>query len=142
MKKILFALMASMVVAGAQAKSWKIGPSSVAGMNFNSINAAMSSSSVTAGDTLYLDQYYNESAAQTVTKKVVIIGTGYDTSLTDEQVVATLTGELNLKANYVEVKSVKLTNTVNFYNDDCILDRCYLYYVYTKSSTVGMNHIY
>ena len=142
MKKILFALMAAIMVAGAQAKSWKIGPSSVAGMNFASINAAISSSSVTAGDTLYLDQYYNESAEQTVTKKVVIIGTGYDTSLTDEQVVATLTSNLNLKANNVEVKSVKLVGTVYFYNDDCILDRCYLNQVSTKSSTAGMNHIY
>ncbi len=141
MKKILIALMAAMMVAGAQAKSWKIGPSSVAGMNFASINAAMSSSSVTAGDTLYLDQYYNESAEQTVTKKVVIIGTGYDTSLTDEQVVATLTNTLNLKASNIEVKSVKLS-TVYFYNDHCILDRCYATGISTQSTTAEMNHIY
>ena len=143
MKKIYFTLLVMLLASSGavEAKNWKIGPSSVAGMNFVSINAAMSSSSVTAGDTLYLDQYYNESSEQSVTKKVVIIGTGYDTSLTDEQVVATLTGTLNLKANNVEVKSVKLS-TVYFYNDDCILDRCLANTIQTKSTTAGMNHIY
>jgi hypothetical protein len=141
MKKLLLSLLVVIVAATAQAKSWKIGPSSVTGMDFASINAAMSSSNVAAGDTLYLDQYYNESAEQTVTKKVVIIGTGYDTSLTDEQVVATLTNYLYLKANYVEVKSVKL-KYVYFFNDECILDRCYLTSASTLSSTAGMNHIY
>lgn len=131
-------LLAAMSV---QAKYWKIGPSSVTGMDFASINAAMSSSNVAAGDTLYLDQNYNESAAQTVTKRVVIIGTGYDTSFTDEGVVARLTSNLDLKANGIVVKSVRL-NTVHFYNDDCILDRCYTSTISTKSSTAGMNHVY
>ncbi|MBR1789553.1 MAG: hypothetical protein IJ762_10275 [Bacteroidaceae bacterium] len=142
MKKISLSLLMLLVAAvGAQAKYWKIGPSSVTGMDFASINAAMSSTEVAAGDTLYLDQNYNESATQTVTKRVVIIGTGYDTSFTDEGVVARLTGTLNLKANGAVVKSVKLT-TVQFYNDDCILDRCYATSVSTQSSTAGMNHVY
>lgn len=143
MKKVIIAL-SLMVLCGTiemQAKNWKVGPNSVPGMDFTSINAAMSSSSVTAGDTLYLDQYYNESSEQTVTKRVVIIGTGYDTALTDEQVVATLTSTLNLKANNVEVKSVKLYY-VYFYNEGCILDRCYATYIETSSSTAGMNHVY
>lgn len=142
MKKISLSLLMLLVAAvGAQAKYWKIGPSSVTGMDFASINAAMSSTEVAAGDTLYLDQNYNESATQTVTKRVVIIGTGYDTSFTDEGVVARLTGTLNLKANGAVVKSVKLT-TVQFYNDDCILDRCYANAISTQSSTAGMNHVY
>lgn len=142
MKKISLSLLVLLVTAlGTEAKNWKIGPSSVTGMDFASINAAMSSSSVAADDTLYLDQYYNESAAQTVTKRVVIIGTGYDTSLTDEGVVARLTSTLNLKANDVQVKSVCLS-TVSFYNDDCIIDRCYTGSISVQSSTAGMNHIY
>lgn len=128
-------------VSSAEAKYWKIGPSSVTGMDFASINDAMNSSNVSAGDTLYLDQYYNEAAEQNVTKRVVIIGTGYDTSLTDEQVVATLTKALNLKTNKAVVKSVKLS-TVNFYNTDCTMERCYATDVKTASSTSGINHIY
>lgn len=141
MKKIILSLLVIMMSTAVNAKSWKIGPSSVVGMDFASINIAMSSSNVTPGDTLYLDQYYNESIEQTVTKRVVIIGTGYDTSLTDEQVVATLTKPLHLKVNKAEVKSVKLSY-VYFYNDDCILDRCYLTYAQTNSSTAETNHIY
>lgn len=128
-------------VSSAEAKYWKIGPSSVTGMDFASINDAMSSSSVSVGDTLYLDQYYNEAAEQNVTKRVVIIGTGYDTSLTDEQVVATLTTALNLKTNKAVVKSVKLS-TVNFYSTDCTMERCYATSVNTKSTNAGLNHIY
>lgn len=142
MRKFTFSfLMMLLTVMSAEAKYWKIGPSSVTGMDFASINAAMSSSEVSKGDTLYLDQYYNESSEQTVNKKVVIIGTGYDTSLTDEQVVATLTNTLHLKTNGVVVKSVKL-NSVYFYNEDCILDRCYATYIYTASTTAGINHVY
>lgn len=140
MKKVfLTAITLFVVILAAQAKSWKVGPASVVGMDFASINDAMSG--VSAGDTLYLDQYYNDNTEQTVTKRVVIIGTGYDTAQTDEQVVATLTSKLHLKTNGVIVKSTCL-NKVLFYNDDCILDRCYAKYVSIASSTAGMNHIY
>lgn len=128
-------------VSSAEAKYWKIGPSSVTGMDFASINDAMNSSNVSAGDTLYLDQYYNESAVQTVTKKVVIIGTGYDTSFTDEQVVATLTNTLELKNNGAVVKSTKL-NQVHLYATDCTVERCFSNGIQSKSTSTGLNHIY
>ena len=143
MKRLFLSMLTLLVaVVGAEAKNWKIGPSSVSGMNFASINAAMSSTDVKKGDTLYLDQFYNENEEQTVNKQVVIIGTGYDTSLSDEQVVATLTNTLHLKSNNVTVKSVKITRAF-FYNQECILDRCYITdYIKTNSTTAGMNHIY
>lgn len=140
MKKIVFMLTLLVAAVGAEAKYWRIGPSSVAGMDFASINAAMSSANVQKGDTLYLDQWYNGDE-QTVTKQVVIIGTGYATSQTDEQVVAKVS-TLNLKANKVMVKSVRLEN-VYFYNDDCTIDRCYVATtIQTKSTTAGKNNVY
>lgn len=142
MKKITISLLMLLTaVMGTEAKNWKIGPSSVTGMDFASINDAMSSSDVAAGDTLYLNQYYSTSAEQTVTKAVVIIGTGYDTSLTDEKVVATLNSALHLKADNVVVKSVRLSY-VYFYNDNCTIDRCYASFVKVSSTTAGINHIY
>ena len=139
---MLSVLLLLMAAVGTQAKSWKIGPNSVVGMDFASINAAMESAKVLTGDTLFLDQFYKDGSEQNVTKQVVIIGTGYDTSFSDEQVVASLTGALNLKANNVVVKSVWLYD-VYFYNDDCTLERCYVASnVQTKSATAGMNHIY
>ena len=140
MKKIVLMLTLLVATVGAEAKYWRIGPSSVAGMDFASINDAMSSANVQKGDTLYLDQWYNGDE-QTVTKQVVIIGTGYATSQTDEQVVAKVS-TLNLKTNKVMVKSVRLEK-VYFYNDDCTIDRCYVATtIQTKSTTAGKNNVY
>lgn len=140
-KKIISVLMLLTAAVCTQARSWKIGPNSVVGMDFASINAAMASENVNAGDTLFLDQYYSENAVQTVMKAVVIIGTGYDTSLTDEQVVATLTNNLELKADNAVVKSVRLSS-IYLYNDNCTIDRCYASYIRVSSADAGMNHIY
>lgn len=124
----------------ANAKSWRIGPASVVGMDFATINEAMASANVTKGDTLFLDQYYYESNTQTVSKQVTIIGTGYDTSLNDEGVVAYVYG-LNLKADKILVKSVKLAY-VYLYNNDCTIDRCYVSSYVQGMQNSGMNHIY
>lgn len=142
MKRVLLsALVLSVAAMGTQAKSWKIGPSLVNGMDFASINDAVESEKVAAGDTLFLDQYYSTNVKQDVTKKVVIIGTGYDTSFTDEQVVATLTDSLTLKVDGIQVKSVKLNN-VKFYADECVLDRCYVNAIGIANVPKGLNHIY
>lgn len=140
MKKIVFMLTLLVATVGAEAKYWNIGPGSVAGMDFASINAAMESTNVNEGDTLYLDQYYSTTDLQTITKKVVVIGTGYDTSLTDEQVVATIS-RLNIKSDDVTVKSVKLSS-VCFYNSNCTIDRCYANTIRVGAIIEGVNHIY
>ena len=144
MKKLFLSLLTVLVAAvSAEAKYWKIGPSSVTGMDFESINAAMSSSEVTKGDTLYLDQYYNESAEQTVTKRVVIIGTGYDTSFSDENVVARITSAITLKSNNIEIKSIRIEGNINMYATNCIVDRCFVSgLIKHQSVTAGLNHVY
>ena len=141
MKKIVFMLTLLVAAVGAEAKYWKIGPGSVAGMDFASITAAMESTNVNDGDTLYLDQYYNSTGTVKISKRVVVIGTGYDTSLTDEQVVATINGTLELNVDGILVQSVRL-NDVHFYADNCTLDRCYVHGLYVKSTMAGLNHIY
>lgn len=142
MNRLLLTLVVLLFAAvGAEAKYWKIGPGSVTGMDFASISAAMESSNVSTGDTLYLDQYYNPTGTIKISKGVVIIGTGYDTSLTDEQVVATLNGTIELNVDDIVIRSVKL-NDVHFYADNCIIDRCYTHGIYVKSSLAGLNHVY
>lgn len=119
MKKLFFTSIMLMLAIVASAKSYKIGPSSVTGMNFTSINAAMSS--VSAGDTLLLDKAYKETSEQTVTKAIVIIGNGFDTTTSTIAQVSTL----NLKADGIHVNSLYVT-TVKFYNYDCRLYRCFV----------------
>lgn len=139
MKHLLFLLTLLLSCMGASAKSWRIGPASVVGMDFATINAAMSSTDVTKGDTLFLNQYYYENDTQTVSKQVTIIGTGYDTSLSDEGVVAYVYA-LDLKADKILVKSVELSY-VYLYNNDCTIDRCRVSRVYATENA-GMNHVY
>ena len=127
MKKLFFTSIMLMLAFVASAKSYKIGPSSVTGMNFTSINAAMSS--VSAGDTLLLDKAYKETSEQTVTKAIVIIGNGFDTTTSTIAQVSTL----NLKADGIHVNSLYVT-TVKFYNYDCRLYRCF---VGTSASWAG-----
>lgn len=127
MKKLFFTSIMLMLAIVASAKSYKIGPSSVTGMNFTSINAAMSS--VSAGDTLLLDKAYKETSEQTVTKAIVIIGNGFDTTTSTIAQVSTL----NLKADGIHVNSLYIT-TVKFYNYDCRLYRCF---VGTSASWAG-----
>ena len=119
MKKLFLTSIVLLLSIAASAKSYKIGPFSVTGMDFASINAAMST--VSAGDTLLLDKAYKETSEQTVTKAIVIIGNGFDTTTST---IAQI-GTLNLKADGIHVNSLYVTN-VNFYNYDCRLYRCFV----------------
>lgn len=119
MNKLFFTSIMLVLAIVASAKSYKIGPSSVTGMNFTSINAAMSY--VSAGDTLLLDKAYKGTSLQTVTKAVVIIGNGFDTTTSTIAQISTL----SLKADGIHVNSLYVTN-VKFYNKDCRLYRCFV----------------
>ena len=80
MKTIINIIIATALLAvatSATAKSWRINNNAAAAPDFASINAAMSSADVLAGDTLYLDPGTSLSGDQTVTKTVTIVGPGY-----------------------------------------------------------------
>ena len=64
-------------VQQAAAKSWRVNYDTFANADFRTINEAMSSESVTDGDTLYLDKGCRLNDQQTVSKAVTIIGPGY-----------------------------------------------------------------
>ena len=59
------------------ARSWRINSDATQHADFADLNAAMSSSDVLAGDTLYLDPGCILSDKQTVSKSVTIVGVGY-----------------------------------------------------------------
>lgn len=139
-KSFIFGLMLITATMG-KAESFKVGPASSSDkMDFANINAAMASSSVRNGDTLWLDKNYYETSTQTVNKGVTIIGTGYDIDQTNEGVVAYLYCTISLKSDNITLKSTKC-NTVEFYNNNCIVDRCFISYVQTQDASAGANTV-
>ena len=75
---ILAATFLVLAATTVQARSWRINNNANLKPDFTDINAAMSSESVAAGDTLYLDPGCNLVTTQNVTKQVTIIGCGYE----------------------------------------------------------------
>ena len=61
----------------SDAASWRINNNANRKAHFTDINAAMSSTDVVDGDTLYIDPGCNITGQQNVTKQVTIVGTGY-----------------------------------------------------------------
>lgn len=142
MKKLFTFVLMLFAIVSLQAKSFKVGPASSSDtMDFASINEAMSSANIAAGDTLWLDKNYSagESDAQTVTKAVVIIGTGYDTTQTTEGVVATVY-LINLNTENIVLRSIYCSSTICFNSANCLIDRCRVGAVNAASST-GANEV-
>lgn len=117
--------MLAMTALSAQARSWRINNDVTKNADFTDINAAMNSEDVIAGDTLYLDPGTNLTSEQNVTKQVTIIGTGY--SSTAPYSNAVISGHLDLRAAYIKVLGVVVTNTTWIRANYILLERCRFY---------------
>lgn len=126
MKKF-FTLMAAVVLlsSAAEAKNWRINNDPAAKADFLSINDAMASTDVYAGDVLYLDPGCRL-PAQTISKGVTIIGTGYNLKETEEAMVAGIT----IQANDIKLTGINVSGRINWpgnsngaYNN-VIIERC------------------
>ena len=113
-KKVTTTLLAAaMVLVGssqAAGKSWRINNNANRKAHFANINAAMSSSDVQDGDTLYLDPGCVLTNSQTVSKKVTIIGTGYSLESGTHEVAA-INAALYLEAAGIKVMGVAVTSS-------------------------------
>ena len=126
MKKF-FTLMAAVVLfsSAAEARNWRINNDPAAKADFLSIDAAMASTDVYAGDVLYLDPGCRL-PAQTITKGVTIIGTGYNLKETEEAMVAGIT----IKANDIKLTGINVSGGVNWPSgsgtvfNNVIIERC------------------
>lgn len=115
--------MLSLFSNNASAASWRISSKPDAKANFESINAAMSSADVLAGDTLYLDPGTVLQGTQTVKKSVTIIGTGY--FLKDVASKEAIIEELEIKSSNVKMEgcySIDLSVGTGF--DNVVIERC------------------
>ena len=117
------AMAALLLVFGAStanARSWRINNDETKKANFTSINAAMSSEDVQAGDTLYLDPGCVISY-QTISKRVTLIGTGYQSKA---HPTAYITGYLAINAANTKVEGVYCTGYISVTANYVTLERC------------------
>lgn len=123
-KTLLLALaLTALTATTANARSWRINNDETKMAQFTSINAAMSSTDVVAGDTLYLDPGCSLTAEQTVSKRVTIIGTGY-TGVSLPHRGAYISGKLYLNAANTKLLSLNITGTVYIRNNNITIERC------------------
>lgn len=112
------------IATNVTAKSWRINNNAAVTSDFTSINAAMSSDDVTAGDTLYLDPGCAISGEQNVTKQVTIIGAGYNGNLPYQW--STIVNLLRLYAENTKVEAVCLTGGIELRTNHLHLERCWV----------------
>lgn len=129
MKKQFFqrVILVAMAVATAQvavAESWRINHDQSTGAHFASINEAMASEDVKDGDMLYLDAGCVLSDAQTITKAVTVIGTGWGYSHLP-YMPARIANVLYINSA-AKVVGVQITNNVYPNHADIVLERCHI----------------
>lgn len=111
------------------ATSWRIHHDANKNPHFTDLNAAMSSSDVVAGDTLYLDPGCTLSSNQTVTKQVTIVGCGYFRDGAPHS-IATISAALYLRAANIKMEGVLVTGSSTTYTyiqaDHITIERCKL----------------
>ena len=127
----IFVAVLGFTALAANAKSWRINNDATKKADFADLNAAMSSTDVEAGDTLYLDPGCNISGDQTVTKRVTIVGSGYFHTDTPHR-FSYITGKLYLKAQYIKVEGVIMTTITHLCANYITLERC-------KTNTIYIN---
>lgn len=123
MQKLVAVALLAIAATTAQAGSWRINNDASKNPNFTDINAAMASSDVVAGDTLYLDPGCSLTTNQTITKQVTVVGCGYDRS-NAPHAVARISGQLYIKAARTKIEGMALDNAIQIQADYVTLERC------------------
>lgn len=112
----------AMNVSAVQAKTWRINNDPAAKADFLSINDAMASLDVYAGDVLYLDPGCRL-PEQTITKGVTIIGTGYNLTDSEEAMVE----GIRISADNIKLTGINIAGSISPAGGDrsnLIVERC------------------
>ena len=141
-QSVLTLILVVCVVGTAQAKSWRINNISSLKPHFADINAAMNSSEVQEGDTLYLDPgcTYGAFEGQTISKKVTVVGTGYflynfpyneasiqslTISATGVKIMGLVVSNISIKASNITIERCKI-GVISGNSDNIIIRSCYI----------------
>lgn len=112
----------AMNVSAVQAKTWRINNDPAAKADFLSINDAMASLDVYAGDVLYLDPACRL-PEQTITKGVTVIGTGYNLTDSEEAMVE----GIKISADNIKLTGINIAGSISPTGGDhsnLIVERC------------------
>ncbi|MBO7050926.1 MAG: hypothetical protein J6W42_10025 [Bacteroidaceae bacterium] len=125
MKSFVVFLPALLFFHTADAGSWRVNSDVSKKPHFIDLNAAMNSSDVISGDTIYLDPGCNLTSTQDITKQVTIIGTGYliSNNVIEEAVVS---GPIYLKASGIKIEGLKISGTTYMASNDITIERSHL----------------
>ena len=122
-QQFLMVALLALVATAAQARSWRINHDAMQAPDFTDINAAMASSDVVEGDTLYLDPGCGLTTEQHVSKQVTIIGCGYFRAEAPHAMASVL-NNLWVAAPYTKIEGVVFSNNVNIMASNVVLERC------------------
>lgn len=128
MKKNLMKAMLAIAVllvgsTSVSAKSWRVNPNPNMKANFTDINAAMANADVVAGDTIYLDPGTTITTDQTISKQVVVVGTGF--FFTDQpHSEAKIAADLIITAGSAKVEGLYITKMTRIKASYVTLERC------------------
>lgn len=122
-KFIVAMALTAMMTTTVNARSWRINNDVTKKADFTDLNAAMSSTDVMAGDTLYMDPGCILNSKQTVSKRVTIVGSGYFRNDAPHRLV-TISGNLYLTAQYIKVEGIAITGTTYLCSDYITVERC------------------
>lgn len=135
-KTLVAVALFALATTTATARSWRIHNDVTKGADFTSINAAMSSDEVMAGDTLYLDPGSDITGEQTISKRVTVIGTGYITDSPHQR--ARITGAVKINAANTKLEGCILKSYVYMYASNITIERCSVSgTIYWSSSPAG-----
>lgn len=121
-KTLVAVALFALATTTATARSWRIHNDVTKGADFTSINAAMSSDEVVAGDTLYLDPGSDITGTQTISKRVTVIGTGYRPDSPHQ--LARITGAVHINAANTKLEGCILKSYVYMNASNITIERC------------------
>lgn len=126
----------AMNVSAVQAKTWRINNDPAAKADFLSIDDAMASLDVYAGDVLYLDPGCRL-PYQEITKGVTVIGTGYNLTDSEEAMVE----GMRIEAENTKLTGLNVTGALSFYKGNVTVERCKVQSVSSQSNYKGIKMI-
>lgn len=122
------------------AREWHINSNIDVKAHFVDINAAMASADVIDGDTLYIGSGCNMTSAQTISKQVTVIGTGWDFSGLPH-IEGRISNNLTISCAGAKVIGLYVTGWIMPKANDILIERCRFSELKNWNSTTYLHNV-